>query len=178
MENVVHKIYHLTFPNGGDYVGSTCQKLNERYGGYRNDSKKSKSPICEVSTQYKFNEVNMVEVDRIKCPMYDSKIKILEEKWKKKLNPTLNINKAHRTKEENKEMIGLWNKVNKELVSKRQRKYDLSPIGKLNSVIYDARQMVKHHTKKNNLNMVSKWEGILEERIQQRSQYRLASQSS
>ena len=135
MENVVHKIYHLTFPNGGDYVGSTCQKLNERYGGYRNDSKKSKSPICEVSTQYKFNEVNMVEVDRIKCPMYDSKIKILEEEWKDKLNPTLNKRRAYQTKEE---MLEKQRKFNQE--------YDSHPINKTKRKEYD-RQRYKNKQK-------------------------------
>ena len=82
MENVVHKIYHLTFPNNETYVGSSHTPFYQRYASYRGLSKKSKSPICEVSTQYEFKEVKMVEVDRIECPMYNPKIKMLEEEWR------------------------------------------------------------------------------------------------
>jgi len=159
MENVVHKIYHLTFPCGKDYVGSTSQILKERYHRYRSDYKKSQSPICEISTQYMFNEVSMVEIDRIECPKYDSKIKILEEKWKRKLNPTLNIRKAFQTDEEVKLQI---------------RRHNYTPKSIISRAIVDAKSMIKRHTQKNNFDMVKKWEGILEERIQSR----LASQSS
>ena len=102
MENVVHKIYHITFPNNDTYVGSSHTPFYQRYASYRGLSKKSKSPICEVSTRYEFKEVKMVEVDRIECPMYNPKIKMLEEEWRKRLNPTLNIRKAYLSSEEDK----------------------------------------------------------------------------
>ena len=174
MENVVHKIYHLTFPNNETYVGSTSQTFRKRYTGYRSTYKISDTPICEVSIQYMFEEVKMVEVDRIECIKSDPKIKILEEEWKKKLNPTLNIRRAFRTKEEKSLQKLEWGVINREQVNTIQRKYDTSTKGRLNSIISDAKAMIKHHTKKNNPNMVKKWEGILEERIQSR----LASQSS
>ena len=193
MKNVVHKIYHITFPNNETYVGSTSTSFNMRYGNYRNDYKTSKSPILEISTQYRFNEVNMVEVDRIECPMYDSKIKILEEEWIKKLTPTLNIQKAYQTKEEERERKRLYNHTNREYlrgydkeyhttnrehINKRTKEYLKTPAGKLNNIIGTAKSNIKLYTKQNKPDMVKKWEGILEERIQQRSQYRLASQSS
>ena len=130
----LHKIYKITFPCGNTYVGSTSQKFNNRYSRHRSNFK-SKSPICEVSTQYKFNEVNMVEVDRIKCPMYDSKIKILEEEWKDKLNPTLNKRRAYQTKEE---MLEKQRKFNQE--------YDSHPINKTKRKEYD-RQRYKNKQK-------------------------------
>tara|TARA_R110000744_G_scaffold348949_1_gene454619 strand:- start:30 stop:656 length:627 start_codon:yes stop_codon:yes gene_type:complete len=208
MENVVHKIYHLTFPNGGDYVGSTSLTFNERYNCYRSDYKRSKSPICEISTQHRFKEVKMVEVDRIECPMHDSKIKMLEEEWKKKLNPTLNVRQAFQTKEEEKIRRKVYDNINKEYQKKRTQKYQdnnkehikactleyynnnkehhnkrsleysKTPKGKLNLKVNNAKTSIKHYTKQNKPDMVKKWEGILEERIQQRSQYRLANQSS
>ena len=178
MKNVVHKIYHITFPNNDTYVGSTSTSFNMRYANYRNDYKTSKSPILEISTQYRFNEVNMVEVDRIECPMHDSKIKMLEEEWKKKLNPTLNVKKAYLTKEEERERKRLYNHTNREHINKYIKEYDKTPRGRLNAVISTAKMNIKLYTKQNKPNMVKKWEGILEERIQQRSQYRLASQPS
>lgn len=171
MENVVHKIYHLTFPCGKDYVGSTSTSFNMRYGNYRNDAKTSKSPILVISTQYRYKEVKMVEVDVIECPMFDPKIKMLEEKWIKKLTPTLNAQKAYRSPEEGKEAKRLysetWNKNNKEY----QKEYNKTPIGKLNSIISTAKQNIKHFTKQNRPDMILKWEGILKERIQSRLDY-------
>jgi len=156
MKNVVHKIYHLTFPCSNTYVGSTSQILRERYSRYRSDAKKSKSPICQISTQHRFKEVKMVEVDRIECPMFDSKITILEEKWKRKLNPTLNVRQAFQTEEEEKLQM---------------RRLNYTPRALMARSIVDARSMIKRHTQKNNFDMVLKWEGILEERIQNRLIY-------
>ena len=110
-----------------------------------------------------FKEVKMVEIDRIKCIMGDPKIKMLEEKWKLKLQPTLNVYKAYQTLKSKK---------------KERRERDISPYGRLRDSIYTAKMNIKNYTKQNKPDMVLKWEGILKERIQQRSQYRLASQSS
>jgi len=159
MENVVHKIYHLTFPCGKDYVGSTSSNFSMRYGNYRNDAKRSKSPICQISTQHRFKEVKMVEVDRVECPMSDPKIKMLEEKWKKKLNPTLNVRLAFQTEEDFK---------------LQARRLNYTPHALIARSIVDAKTMIKRHTQKNNFDKVLKWEGILEERIQNR----LAHQST
>ena len=154
MGNVVHKIYHLTFPCGKDYIGSTCQKLNERYGGYRNDYKKyPNNPVNKVSIQYSFNEVRMVEIDRIKCIKYDPKVKMLEEEWKLKLQPILNVYKAYQTNESKKK--------------ERKERAQLEK-GKLRDAVYTAKQNIKRYTKQNRPDMVLKWEGILEERIQNR----------
>ena len=159
MENVVHKIYHLTFPNNETYVGSTSTPFNIRYGGYRNDFKKQKTPITKTSIQYKFKEVRMIEVDRIECSRYDSKVKMLEEEWKQKLKPTLNTYKAYQTIESKK---------------KERREREVSTYGRLRDSISTAKQNIKLYTKQNKPDMVKKWEGILEVRIQSR----LASQSS
>jgi hypothetical protein len=168
MKNVVHKIYHLTFPCGKDYVGSTSTSFNMRYGNYRNDAKTSKSPILVISTQYRFKEVNMVEIDRIECPMHDSKIKMLEEKWKLKLNPTLNVQKAYRSPEEDKKAKRLYNHTNKKYIKEYIKEYSKTPKGRLNSGVADAKMNIKQYTKQNRPDMVKKWEGILEERIQNR----------
>jgi hypothetical protein len=168
MENVVHKIYHLTFPNNDTYVGSTSQTFRKRYTGYRSAYKKSKSPICEISTQYMFDEVKMVEVNRIECPMYDSRITILEEEWIKKLNPTLNINRAHRSEEENKILWKKWVSINREHLINYDKEYSKTPLVKLNKTINNAKEYIKKFTKQNRPDMVKKWEGILEERIQNR----------
>ena len=171
MENVVHKIYHLTFPCGKDYVGSTLQPFNCRYGTYRYDAKRSKSPICQISTQYKFKEVSMIEVDRIECPKYDSKIKILEEEWKKKLKPTLNVHKAYQTREERVVQIKEYRECNKEYNKEYNRKYSKTPKGKSYSPINVAKQQIILYTKQNRPDMILKWEGILKERIQNRLDY-------
>jgi len=157
MKNVVHKIYHLTFPCSQDYVGSTSQTLRQRYHRHGSNAKKSNAPICEISTQHRFKEVKMVEVDRIECPKYDLKIRMLEEKWKRKLNPTLNAQKAYRTEEERKIQV-------KECI----KEYYKTPQGKRTSGIKDAKDMIKYYTKQNRPDMVLRWEGRLEERIQNR----------
>ena len=157
MKKVIHKIYHLTFPSGKDYIGSTCQKLNERYGGYRNDYKKyPNNPVNKVSIQYSFNEVRMVEIDRIKCIKYDPKVKMLEEEWKQKLKPALNTYKAYQTLESKK---------------KERRERDISPYGRLRDSIYTAKMNIKNYTKQNRPDMILKWEDILKERIQSRLDY-------
>ena len=172
MENVVHKIYHLTFPCSNTYVGSTSQILKERYSRYRSTAKyHPENPICRISTNYKFKEVKMVEVDRIECPMFDSKIKMLEEKWIKKLTPTLNTKKAYRSSEETKAAKRLHNHTNREYLNKYKIAYNKTPPGKLNILISTAKSNIKRHTKLNRPDMVLKWEGILEERIQNRLIY-------
>ena len=125
-----------------------------------------------------FKEISMIEVDRIKCIKGDSKVKMLEEEWRVKLNPTLNINRAYRSEEENNKLLKKWADDNREYTNNYIREYNQTFKGKLNRGIADAKQNIKLYTKQNKPNMVKKWEGILEERIQQRSQYRLASQSS
>ena len=174
MENIVHKIYHLTFPNGEDYVGSSYTPFYQRYASYRGLSKKSKSPILEISTRYKFKEVKMIEVDRIECIKGDSKVRMLEEEWRKKLNPTLNVNRAYRTEQENNKLLKKWADDNRKYVNNYIREYDQTPKGKLNRGVADAKQNIKNYTKQNRPDMVKKWESILEVRIQSR----LASQSS
>ena len=168
MKNVVHKIYHLTFPCGKDYVGSTSTPFNMRYGNYRNDYKISKTPITQISISYRFKEVKMVEVDRIECPMYDSRITILEEEWKQKLNPSLNVRKAHQTKEERLLQMQEYSDSSKEYRNKHILEYNKTTKGKLNTAISSAKNLIKNYTKQNKPNMVKKWEGILKERIQNR----------
>ena len=154
IEKVVHRIYHLTFPNNEDYVGSTSQILRKRYTGYRSAARISKSPICQISLKYKFKEVRMIEVDRIEGPMFDPKIKMLEEKWIKKLTPTLNTFSAYRTEEEERIMTKEY-----------QKDYYKTPKGKKFLTINSARRNIKHFTKLNRPDMVSKWEGRLKERL-------------
>ena len=148
----LHKIYKITFPCGNTYVGSTSTPFNKRYNSHRSSYKKNpiKPPINEVSEQYMFNEIKMVEIDRIGCHMNDPKIRILEEEWKTKLKPTLNIRKAHETQEERKI---------------RLHEYDKTPKGRLYEGIGNARQYIKLYTKQNRPDMVKKWEGILKEKL-------------
>tara|TARA_R110000737_G_C14268408_1_gene429924 strand:+ start:109 stop:573 length:465 start_codon:yes stop_codon:yes gene_type:complete len=98
-----YKIYLLTFPNKDTYVGHTSQILNQRYSRHRCDAKviKVETPKSKLCLEYKFKEVVMVEVDRIYGTYNDAEK--LEQKWINKLNPTLNTNKSHRTKEEEAE---------------------------------------------------------------------------
>ena len=153
--DIIHKIYHLTFPCSNTYVGSTSKALNIRYSGYRGDAERSKSPICQISLKYKFEEVKMVEVDRIECSMKDPKIRMLEEKWIKKLNPTLNIYKAHQTKEEERIRDNEW-----------YREFYKTPQGKRSLGINNAKENIKRYTKQNRPDMVLRWEGRLKERIE------------
>ena len=154
-------VYHITFPNNETYVGSTSQPLNKRYAVYRNDAKTSKSPICQISTQYKFKEVSMVEVGKVKCVMGDPKVRILEEKWKKKLKPTLNVFKAYLS-------------PSKRIKHFTHNHYKKTPNGPFNIAISGAKMQIKFYTKQNRPDMILKWEGILKEKIQNR----LANQSS
>ena len=151
-------IYHITFPNNETYVGSTSQPLNKRYAVYRNDAKTSKSPICQISTQYKFKEVSMVEVGKVKCVMGDPKVRILEEKWKKKLKPTLNVFKAYLS-------------PSKRIKCFTHNHYKKTPNGPFNIAISGAKMQIRFYTKQNRPDMILKWEGILKERIQSRLDY-------
>ena len=155
MEKRDFTIYHITFPNNETYVGSTSQPLNKRYAIYRNDAKTSPSPICQISTQYKFKEVSMVEVDKVRCVMGDPKVRILEEKWKKKLQPTLNVLRAYLSPKKRAKHF-------------THNHYKKTPNGLFNIAVSNANQRIKYYTKQNRPDMVLKWEGILEERIQNR----------
>ena len=112
MEKILYKIYELTFPCGNNYVGSTSQRFNKRYTVHRcyYQHKDKKPPINQLAEQYLFKEISCVELDRIECIKGDEKIRILEEKWKKKIHPTLNTYVAHVTNAEDKERMSQYGK--------------------------------------------------------------------
>ena len=170
-----YKIYLLTFPNKNTYVGHTSQKLNQRYYRHCYDAKiiKVETLKSKLCLKHKFNEVEMVEVDRI-FGVYNDAEK-LEQKWINNLNPTLNTNKSHRTEEDQAEYYRQsslrYHRKNKELILARIKIKSKTPIWKLTQSIYDAKRNIKKFTKQNRPNMVLKWEGLLEERIQNRLIY-------
>lgn len=161
----LHKIYKITFPCGNTYVGSTSIPFNCRYGNHRQEYKRSESPINKVVIQYKFKEVSMVEVDRIKCPMYDPRIKMLEQKLIKKLNPTLNTRQAHRTEEDHFGYHKGWRKNDGVRFLNYEREWVKTPQGKKTKTINSAKVNIKKYTNQNRPDMVKKWEERLKERL-------------
>ena len=165
----LHKIYKITFPCGNTYVGSTFTTFQTRYKNHRSrfKFKPTKPMVNEISEKHTFGEVKMIELDSIRCVKGDPEVRILEEKWKRKLNPTLNIRKAHITKEEKikyfREKAQEYN--NKPEVKEKLARWFLTPEGKRTSTINHARQYIKLYTKQNRPDMVKKWEGILKERL-------------
>ena len=109
METKLYKVYEITFPKGDSYVGSTSSSFSRRYITQQSTAKRKQKLNKTLTTkeilltQYGFDEISMVEVDRIECVKDDPQIRMLEEKWKNKLSPNLNIYKAYTTKEQAKQ---------------------------------------------------------------------------
>ncbi len=100
MKEKLHIVYELKFPCGNNYVGETTQLLNQRYYRHQSDSRLDKGGKlkCKLCLEYSFNEVSMLELERIIGTKRETEQ--IEQNWIDKLKPTLNIKRGYNSKED------------------------------------------------------------------------------
>ena len=104
------------------YIGSTIETLKERQRKHNISLKKKTYKLYETCKANDITNITLIEIEKVKVNN-KLELKIIEQEYINKLEPTLNTIKAYRTEEEIKNYDKEYRENNKEKERLRHKKY-------------------------------------------------------
>ena len=122
------------------YIGSTTQKLNERQRSHNFDLKRKNYKLQKLCRENDINKINLIEIKKVKINN-KKELNIIEQKYIKELQPTLNTYRSYRTEEEIQNRHKEYRENNKEKVKLSDKIYN----NKKGICEFCKKEMIKHN---------------------------------